>query len=197
MSTNTIKFLKQEEKGRLFGSIDTDKRRHAVRNRAMIYLAEYCGLRATEVCNLKIDDYDTTTSSIYCTRLKQGNNNTIRIIDHRVLAALNDYLDIRETYYTNSEYLFVSQRGTAMSRKSLDKIMKYHCARVDIPENKRHFHTPRHTRAVELAEFGFDTKDIQWWLGHKRIGTTTIYMRFTTKQQEDIYTKLARALKEE
>ena len=53
---STIKFLKQEEKGRLFGSVDTDERRHAVRNRAIIYLAEYCGLRATEVCLLKMDD---------------------------------------------------------------------------------------------------------------------------------------------
>lgn len=69
---STIKFLKQEEKGRLFGSVDTDERRHAVRNRAIIYLAEYCGLRATEVCLLKMDDYDTLQSSIYCTRLKKA-----------------------------------------------------------------------------------------------------------------------------
>ena len=90
---STIKFLKQEEKGRLFGSVDTDERRHAVRNRAIIYLAEYCGLRATEVCLLKMDDYDTLQSSIYCTRLKKGNDNTIRIIDPRVQAAINDYLN--------------------------------------------------------------------------------------------------------
>lgn len=78
---STIKFLKQEEKGRLFGSLDTDERRHAARNRAILYLAEYCGLRATEVCLLKIDDYNIHTASILCTRLKKGNDNTLRIID--------------------------------------------------------------------------------------------------------------------
>ena len=181
--------------GRLFGSVDTDERRHAVRNRAIIYLAEYCGLRATEVCLLKMDDYDTLQSSIYCTRLKKGNDNTIRIIDPRVLAAINDYLNIRDTQYKESEYLFVSQKGTALSRKSLDKIMKYHCMRADIPASKQHFHVLRHTRA--MAEYGFDTKDIQWWLGHKRIGTTTIYMKYTTRQQDSMYDKLALALKEE
>lgn len=194
---STIKFLKQEEKGRLFGSLDTDERRHAVRNRAILYLAEYCGLRATEVCLLKMDDYDTLQSSIYCTRLKKGNDNTIRIIDPRVQAAINDYLNIRDTQYKESEYLFVSQKGTALSRKSLDKIMKYHCMRADIPASKQHFHVLRHTRAIELAEYGFDTKDIQWWLGHKRIGTTTIYMKYTTRQQDSMYDKLALALKEE
>ena len=175
---STIKFLKQEEKGRLFGSVDTDERRHAVRNRAIIYLAEYCGLRATEVCLLKMDDYDTLQSSIYCTRLKKGNDNTIRIIDPRVQAAINDYLNIRDTQYKESEYLFVSMRA-------------------DIPASKQHFHVLRHTRAIELAEYGFDTKDIQWWLGHKRIGTTTIYMKYTTRQQDSMYDKLALALKEE
>lgn len=70
-----------------------------------------------------------------------------------------------------------------MSRKSLDKIMKYHCKRADIPESKHHFHVLRHTRAVELAECGLDTKDIQWWLGHKRISSTIIYMKYTTRQQ--------------
>lgn len=198
MSTEkTIKYLKQEEKGRLFGSLDTDKRLHAVRNRAILYLAEYCGLRATEVCLLKIEDYDATTSSIYCTRLKQGNNNTIRIVDRRVQAALDDYLIIRENRYKDCEYLFTSQKGTALSRKSLDKIMKYHCNRADIPTSKRHFHVLRHTRAVELAECGFDAKDIQWWLGHKNIESTMIYMHFTTRQQDSMYDKLTLALKED
>lgn len=194
---STIKFLKQEEKGRLFGSLDTDERRHAARNRAILYLAEYCGLRATEVCLLKIDDYNIHTASILCTRLKKGNDNTLRIIDPRVIAAINDYLYIRDTHYKKSEYLFISQKGTAMSRKSLDKIMKYHCKRADIPESKQHFHVLRHTRAVELAECGLDTKDIQWWLGHKRISSTIIYMKYTTRQQDSLYDKLALALKDE
>ncbi len=192
-----MKYLKQEEKGRLFGSLDTDERRHAIRNRAIFYLAEYCALRASEVCSLKLDDYDERITSIYCSRFKHGNNNTLRIIGHRVQAALDAYLAIRNTQYKESEFLFVSQRGTALSRKSIDKIMKYHCERADISKSKSHFHTLRHTRAVELAEYGLDTKDIQWWLGHKSIDTTTIYMQYTTKQQKDVYDKLAFALKEE
>lgn len=191
-----MKYLRPEEKGRLFCSLDTDGRRHAARNCAIFYLAEYCGLRISEVCSLKIDDYNPATATIYCTRMKNGNDNTLRIIDRRVINAMESYLAMRNEMYKDSEYLFISQRGGKLSRKSLDKIMKYHSERADLSAVKSHFHTLRHTRAVELADYGFDTKDIQWWLGHKRIDTTTIYMQFTTKQQDSIYDRLACAMKD-
>lgn len=191
-----MKYLRPEEKGRLFCSLDTDGRRHAARNRAIFYLAEYCGLRISEVCSLKIDDYNPATATIYCTRMKNGNDNTLRIIDRRVINAMESYLAMKNEMYKDSEYLFISQRGGKLSRKSLDKIMKYHSERADLSAVKSHFHTLRHTRAVELADYGFDTKDIQWWLGHKRIDTTTIYMQFTTKQQDSIYDRLACAMKD-
>ena len=189
-----MKYLRPEEKGRLFCSLDTDGRRHAARNRAIFYLAEYCGLRISEVCSLKVEDYDPATASIYCARLKNGNDNTLRIIDQRVINAMDSYLSIRSKLYKESEYLFISQRGGKLSRKSLDKIMKYHSERADLSASKSHFHTLRHTRAVELADYGFDTK---WWLGHKRIDTTIIYMQYTTTQQASIYDKLACAMQQE
>ena len=192
-----MKYLRPEEKGRLFCSLDTDGRRHAARNRAIFYLAEYCGLRISEVCSLKVEDYNPATASIYCARLKNGNDNTLRIIDQRVINAMDSYFSIRSKLYKESEYLFISQRGGKLSRKSLDKIMKYHSERADLSASKSHFHTLRHTRAVELADYGFDTKDIQWWLGHKRIDTTIIYMQYTTTQQASIYDKLACARPQE
>ena len=84
-----MKYLRPEEKGRLFCSLDTDGRRHAARNRAIFYLAEYCGLRISEVCSLKVEDYNPATASIYCARLKNGNDNTLRIIDQRVINAMD------------------------------------------------------------------------------------------------------------
>ena len=192
-----MKYLRPEEKGRLFCSLDTDGRRHAARNRAIFYLAEYCGLRISEVCSLKVEDYDPATASIYCARLKNGNDNTLRIIDQRVINAMDSYFSIRSKLYKESEYLFISQRGGKLSRKSLDKIMKYHSERADLSASKSPFHTLRHARAVELADYGFDTKDIQWWLGHKRIDTTIIYMQYTTTQQASIYDKLACAMQQE
>lgn len=186
----TIKYLTQSEKEELFQVIKMDSSLHAIRNRAIFYLAEYCALRVSEVGMLEQADYIPEYSHIYCRREKGSISNTIRIIDTEVLSALNDYLFIRDKKYPDSKYLFVSQMGNPISRKTLDHIMKTYCKNTSIPTGKRHFHVLKHTRAVELGNNDLDLKEIQWWLGHKNIENTQIYMQFTTTQQNALYKKL-------
>lgn len=183
------KYMKPEETGRLYCVIDNDNGQHSIRNRAIFYLAKYCALRISEIGMLKTAAYDATQNRIYCERLKHGEDNTLWIVDLRVIQSMQEYLKIRDRYPL-SEYLFVSQKGNPISRKTLDKIMRKYGRRAGLPESKQHFHVLRHTRAVELGECGLDTKEIQWWLGHKSIGSTMIYLRFTTRQQQNLYDKL-------
>lgn len=193
MNNNTeIKYLYTEEKEKLYKTIDQSSSKHAIRNKAIFYLAEYCGLRASEVGLLCTDYFVPETREIYCHRLKSGNNNTLRIIDDNVYNSLIEYLKIKNSIYTTpSKYLFTSNRGTPISRQMLDVLMKEFCAAAKICEDKAHFHTLRHTRAVELADSGLEIREIQYWLGHCDIKNTEIYLQFTSKQHDKLYKKLA------
>lgn len=189
-NTTTIKYLYNEERKRLFDVIEQDRDLHFQRNKAIFYLAEYAALRASELGIIKMDDLNITNREIYFHRLKGSNNNTLRIIDEKVLKALLEYLDIRQEENIKSPYLFISQKGSPISRKSLDRLMKKYCKRANISDDKAHFHTLKHTRAIELGELGLDTKEVQYWLGHKSIKNTEIYLQFTSKQQEMLYRKM-------
>lgn len=187
-----IKYLHPNEIERLFKIIAQDSRKHAIRNKAIFYLGEYCALRISELGLLMTDFFNPITREIYCRRSKHGNNNTLRIIDDNVYNSLINYLKIRnEQFLENNPFLFPSNRGTPISRKMLDVLMKEYCKKADIPKDKAHFHALRHSRAIELAESGFNSREIQYWLGHKDIRNTEIYLQFTSKQYDLLYQKLS------
>ena len=191
MENNTeIKYLYAEEKEKLFKIIDQSTSKHSVRNKAIFYLAQYCALRASEIGLLETSFLNLNNHEIYCKRLKNGNNNTLRIVDEKVYNSLSEYLKIKDSIYPSSSYLFVSNRGTPITRKMLDVLIKKFCLQADISSDKSHFHVLRHTRAVELADAGLNIREIQYWLGHRDIKNTEIYLQFTTKQYDILYQKL-------
>lgn len=191
---STIKYLHPYEKAALFQVIEQDTSLHGTRNIAIFYMAEYAALRASEVGMIRMNDLDLTSAlgreKIYIKRLKHSNNNTLRILDAKVLNSLITYIEYRKYYGITSDYLFPSQKGNPISRKTLDDLMKRYCRQANIPPEKAHFHVLKHTRAVELAELGLDTKEVQYWTGHKNIANTEIYLQFTTTQQETLYQKI-------
>ena len=129
---------------------------------------------------------NNSKNEIYCRRLKGSLNNTIRIVDPDILRSVKRYLRT-----INHDTMFISQKGLPISRKTLDKLMKKYCEMAKIKDkDKWHFHTLKHTRAVNLAESGLDLKEIQYWLGHKEISNTQIYFQFTSSQYETLYKKL-------
>jgi len=190
------KFFTENEYHELIGKIEEDYSIHSIRNLAIITIAEYCGLRVSEVGSIRIHDVDLDKHTIYCRRMKKGNSNTLKIVDEKVFDNLKKYIEIRASYNVqNSVYLFLSQLGKPISRKTLHNIIKKYCKSSNIPEDKHHFHTLRHTRAVELLEMGAEIEDVQWWLGHKNIESTMIYLQYTTKKQESLYSKIIIDLK--
>ena len=185
-----IKFFYPQEREALFDAIENDTSRYHIRNKAIFYLAEYAALRASEVGLIRLEDLNLARREIYFSRLKNSNSNMLRIIDERVWSALLDYLAYRQEHPVNSLLLFSSQKGTAISRKTLDELIKRYCHAAGLPKEKAHFHTLKHTRAVDLAECGLDTKEVQYWTGHRNIANTEIYLQFTTTQQNTLYQKI-------
>lgn len=185
-----IKYLYPYEKRALFRAIELNSSKYHVRNKAIFYLAEYAGLRASEVGLIQVSDINPDTNEIFFRRLKNSKSNRLRIIDDTVASALQDYLDYRRINNIQSEFLFPSQKGTPISRKTLDQLIKAYCRLAELPDDKAHFHVLKHTRAVELADLGLDTKEVQFWIGHRNIANTEIYLQFTTTQQNALYQKM-------
>lgn len=191
---DTIKYLFPAEKEALFHVIQSDTGLHSKRNQAIFLLAEYCGMRASEIGLLRLTDLKLERKEIYIRRLKRSNNNTLRLINTAVFSAVSEYLQLRTMLPITSDFLFISQKGNPISRKVLDELMKKYCQLANIPPEKAHFHALKHTCAVSLAERGFDTKEIQFWIGHKSIQNTEIYFQFTSRQQDLLYQKLSSSI---
>jgi len=185
----TIKYFTQDELKRLFKTIQNSNDRHALRNLCIFRIAYRCGLRASEVGLLKLENYNKSKGELYCKRLKGSWNNTIAL-DKQTIKILNQYIKeygIKE----ESKMLFESQEQKPISRKMLDYLMKRYCQIVEIKdENKWHFHCLKHSAAVHLAESDLDIKEVQFWLGHKSVNSTLCYFQFTTQQQKNMLKKL-------
>lgn len=187
--TNTIKYLTQQETRNLFNSIISLDNIHSTRDLAIFRVAYRCGLRASEIGMIKLGDYNAEKGELYCKRLKGSYNNTIRL-DEKTKNALDKYIK-DDNIVSTSDILFKSQKSNAISRQTLDYLMKKYCMLADIGDKKKyHFHALKHTTAVHLAESDMDIKELQWWLGHKAVTNTEIYFQFTTRQQEKMYLKL-------
>lgn len=123
-NTESIKYLYPHEKTALFRALETDQSAHCLRNRAIFYLAEYCGMRASEVGLVRLSDINLPAKEIHVHRLKKSNCNTLRIIDANVFDALRIYYIqmLQLTSQNPNQILFPSQKGTPISRKTLDEL---------------------------------------------------------------------------
>lgn len=184
-----IKYLTQKEALALFNSIEKSQTVHSIRDLAIFRVTYRCGLRASEIALLKVQDYNSVKGEIYCKRLKGSNNNTLRL-DKKTKYILDRYIS-ENNIISDSQILFTSQKNNPISRQTLDFLMKKYCTIAGIEDkSKYHFHALKHTTAVHLAESDMDIKELQWWLGHKSVSNTEIYFQFTTKQQDRMYAKL-------
>ena len=184
-----IKYFTQQELKKLFRTIEKSDYRHKTRDLAMFRVAYRAGLRASELGLIQLQHYNKLTGELYCTRLKNSWNNTIRL-DKDTQKALDKHI---KTYgiTSSTQLIFTSQEGTPISRKTLDYWMKKYCVDAKIDDkSKYHFHTLKHSCGVHLAESGLDIKEVNFWLAHKNIENTMVYFRFTTKQQDAMYAKL-------
>ena len=165
-----IIYLTQDEVRRLFGVV------RGKRDRALFYLAYHHGLRASEVSLLQRHDLDVRQGRIYIPRVKGSIARTYPI-QPEDLRRLRSYLN---TLDDDSPYLFISNRGTPLERRSYWDMMQKYGTMAGIPGEKQRFHALRHSIAVHLLDAGADVAFVQDRLGHANIQNTMVYIRYTT-----------------
>lgn len=185
----TIKYFTQAELKKLFKVIEQSESKYSLRDLLIFRLAYRCGLRASEIGLITLQNYNKNTKELFCKRLKGSLSNTIRL-DQETNKLINKFIKENKIHEDN-DILFKSQKGGPVSRKTLDLMIKKYCLVAKLKDTtKWHFHTLKHSCAVHLAESGLDLKELQNWLGHKSVNNTMVYFRFTTMQQEAMYNKL-------
>ena len=156
------------------------------RNKAMLELLYGTGLRISELLNLKIFDIDFENCIIRC--IGKGNKERIVPIGEYVVKYLQEYLNYRSLFLKkkNSDYLFLNNLGTKLSRFSFFKILKKLLQNKNINKEVSP-HSIRHSFATHMLECGADLRSIQELLGHSDISTTRIYTHISNIKVKNDY----------
>src|ERR1039457_6643585 len=125
------------------------------RERAMIAVAYKHGMRASEVCNLRVDDLDLKNGTIVVERLKGSLRTTQAVTEHRGEPLLNEHRALREWLRERpndgSDFLFVSQKGGRLDRSQFFRIFRCVAADAGLSPEKRHPHALKHSLASHLV----------------------------------------------
>ncbi len=146
------------------------------RNKAMIETMYSCGLRVSELINLKISNLYFNDSFVKV--IGKGDKERIIPIGRAAMKQINIYKDEARFHFkiqkNYDDILFLNNRGAKLSRVMVSNIIKQLAIKAGI---KKHIspHTFRHSFATVLLEGGADLRAIQEMLGHESIATTEIY----------------------
>lgn len=160
-----------------------------LRDRAMIELLYASGLRVTELCQLQTPDLDRDRGILRVTG--KGNKQRLVPVGGVALQALEAYLHgARQTILKGkaSPYLFVTSRGTKMTRQGFSKALRMHGKNAGVFKNLSP-HKLRHSFATHLLEGGADLRSVQTLLGHADISTTQIYTHIAQSRLKSMLEK--------
>lgn len=150
---------------------------HGVRNRAMLETLYACGLRVTELTNLKLSNLFANIGFIKVTgkgdkeRLVPIGENALKHIELYVEGVRRKQMNIHPEH---ENILFLNRRGKGLSRVMVFMVVKEAVFDAGISKNISP-HTFRHSFATHLIEGGADLRAVQDMLGHESITTTEIY----------------------
>ncbi len=146
------------------------------RNRVIVEVAYSCGLRVSELVDLKISNVYLDEEYI----IVEGKGSKQRMVPMSAIAVslIKSYIVLRGDRVVkkgNEDVLFINRRGSKMSRVMIFYIIKDLCQKCGINKNISP-HTLRHSFATHLLEGGANLRAIQQMLGHESITTTEIYV---------------------
>ena len=178
----------------------------ALRDAAILELLYSCGLRVSELAQLKIKDIDFNSSVAHI--LGKGRKERIVPIGSFAMKAIENYLTAREKEARvnknpkgpriankvaakqkpeQNSYLFLNRFGEGLTDRSVrNEIARYRLG-AGLTNKKISPHTFRHTFATHLLDHGADLRSVQELLGHKSISTTQIYTHITTNRLKEVY----------
>ncbi|MBE3555941.1 MAG: tyrosine recombinase XerD [Firmicutes bacterium] len=157
------------------------------RDQALLGMLYGAGLRASEVCTLTVADVSLTTRQVRC--FGKGSKERYVPLPSVVIEWVTSYIkDVRPLWSgpSSREALFLSQRGTPLSRQAVWSLVKRYGRQANLPPEVT-THMLRHSFATHLLAGGASLRDVQLLLGHADLATTEIYTHLFPQQLRDSY----------
>jgi len=168
--------LSEAEIDQLINAIDLSKN-EGERNRAILECLYSCGLRVSELTNLKLSDLFFKEGFIKVTG--KGDKQRFVPITNQTIDYINSYIDNNRSLLNiqpeSKDIVFLNRRGKQLTRAMIFTIIKQLAVKINLKKTVSP-HTFRHSFATHLLENGADLRAIQQMLGHESITTTEIYM---------------------
>jgi integrase/recombinase XerD len=179
-------FLSIEEIDRLFSSISDDDP-FELRDKTIFELLYSSGLRISEAIEIRAIDIDFDEKTV---RVRgKGDKERIVPMGARAIVLLKQYIKKSRPDILGkreSEFLFISKKGSMLNRKSVWRLLKGYVDRTNIKKNITP-HTLRHSYATHLIENGADLRAVQELLGHMDISTTQVYTHLAKSRLQDFH----------
>lgn len=166
--------LTVEEIDTIIATIDLSKK-EGQRNRAILETLYSCGLRVSELCNLKLSDLYFDEGFIKVEG--KGSKQRLVPISPRAIREIRNWLPDRNLGKVKQgfeDYVFLARWGNGISRIMVFHLIKELAEKAGITKNISP-HTFRHSFATHLLEGGANLRAIQCMMGHESIATTEIY----------------------
>lgn len=168
--------LSPDEINDIINSVDLSNP-HGERNRTILETLYSCGLRVSELINLKCSKLFLEDGFLIVTG--KGNKERAVPLNNILIKYLKNYIRLIRSHQDietgHEDFVFLNNRGKQLTRMMIFTIVKKHTEKAGIKKNISP-HTFRHSFASHLLQGGADLRAIQTMLGHESISTTEIYM---------------------
>ncbi|HEY5792976.1 MAG TPA: site-specific tyrosine recombinase XerD [Chthoniobacterales bacterium] len=157
------------------------------RDRAIVELLYGCGIRVSELCGIRLEDYHATERILRVTG--KGNKTRLLPIGKPAVAAVETYLERGRPELVGKRtgaQVFISIRGRALTPQRIWQLLREYAPAAGL-EEKIYPHLLRHSFATHLLGNGADLRVIQELLGHADIATTEIYTHVDTRRLQETH----------
>lgn len=155
-----------------------------IRDIAIMELMYSSGLRLSELQGLNLEEMDLKAREVKVNG--KGSKERIVPIGSKALNAMNLWLNVRSQFKPKDTAVFINQRGTRLSHRSIQLILKKWGEKQGL-ESHLHPHKLRHSFATHMLEASGDLRAVQELLGHSSLSTTQVYTHLNFQHLAKIY----------
>lgn len=182
------KVISEQEVELLLEAADT-RSSYGLRDRAMLETLYATGLRVSELVNLSLSEINLQAGILRVTG--KGNKQRLVPMGEEAIAWLEQYLNLARPELLRkkiTDAVFLSSRGTAMSRQAFWQIIKKYALLIGLKSDLSP-HTLRHAFATHLINHGADLRTTQMLLGHSDLSTTQIYTHVAKQRLKSLHAR--------
>lgn len=179
-------FVDEDAMNILLDEIEFGEDFNGNRDKLIIELLYFTGMRLNELINIKIEDLNFVKKTIKI--LGKRNKERILPLNFKIVSRIKDYMVLRDEENTLENYLFITNSGKKLYEKFVYRVVNSYLGMVSTI-NKKSPHILRHTFATHMLNNGADLNAIKEILGHANLSATQIYTHNTIEKLKTVYNK--------